>query len=562
MVFNRFKDLSLFVKIATISVATSFLLVSIVAFFIVPTIEQDILKERKNSLENVINLSHSLIKDYHDKALSGILSKEVAMERALENIKALRYGDDHKEYLFVLTAKSCKMLMHPIESSLDSKDMSQKKDVKGKRLFAEMTDLVQARKMGFVDYYWSKPGLKMAVSKLSYVKIFEPWDWVVGSGVYMDDVDAKIMATKIRIYTAIFITILMSLGLTFFIARKVSIPLKQSVAFADKIASGNLTEQLDLCQKDEVGGLADALNMMVKNLHKIFVELSENAGTIASSSTELSAVSEQISTSSGQTAQKSNRVSDASSKMTANMNNVAAVTKQATGNIQAVVCAAEQMSGTINEIANNMARGSKTTARAVEISGQVSLKVGELGRAASQISKITDTITDISEQTNLLALNATIEAARAGQAGKGFAVVAVEIKNLALQTALATKEINTNIFGVQSITKESVSAIESIVKIINEIDEIVATVAAAIEEQSAATREISENIKHAANGLCDVNDNVVQAESMSETITLDIAKVSQSTDEMNVGSTQINTSAVELSRLAETLNVMVRRFTI
>ena len=152
------------------------------------------------------------------------------------------------------------------------------------------------------------------------------------------------------------------------------------------------------------------------------------------------------------------------------------------------------MTSTINEISKNTAKGSETTGRAVDTAKQVTNKVDALGRAAREINKVTETIADISAQTNLLALNATIEAARAGEAGKGFAVVAGEIKALAQQTAQATSEISLKIESVQTTTQESVTAIGSIVEVIDEINSIVSTIASAIEEQSITTQEIASNV--------------------------------------------------------------------
>lgn len=371
-------------------------------------------------------------------------------------------------------------------------------------------------------------------------------------------------ATSVRSRVILFSSVAVILGicLTFFIAKSISRPLLQTIDFAKTVASGDLTKKLEIDQKDEVGILCQAMNDMSANLNKMFSDVNQSVATLTSSATELSAISEQISANSLQTAGKSNSVSDAAGQMNTNMGHVATATEQTTASIQMIVAATEQMSSTINEIANNTAKGSRTTALAVENARQVSGKVDALGRAAAEISKVTDTIADISEQTNLLALNATIEAARAGAAGKGFAVVAGEIKALAEQTAHATREINSKIIGVQSTTQESVEAIGAILTVIQEVDEIVTSVATAIEEQSVSTKEISNSVTQAAVGVQEVNENVIQTTAITGEVTKDIKEVSQATEEMNAGSRQINTSAAELSQLAEKLNSMVSRFTI
>jgi methyl-accepting chemotaxis protein len=186
----------------------------------------------------------------------------------------------------------------------------------------------------------------------------------------------------------------------------------------------------------------------------------------------------------------------------------------------------------------------------------------DLGNAAQAIGKVTETITEISEQTNLLALNATIEAARAGEAGKGFAVVANEIKELARQTAEATLDIRQQIEGIQNSTGTTVLSIEKIGQVISDINEIVATIATAVEEQSVSTREISDNIAQVSTGIQEVNENVAQSSQASQDITREIAEVKQASGEIAGSSSQVRLSADELSSVSEQLNALVGQFKI
>ncbi|MFA5904880.1 MAG: methyl-accepting chemotaxis protein [Desulfobacula sp.] len=345
-----------------------------------------------------------------------------------------------------------------------------------------------------------------------------------------------------------------------FITRMITKPIALANAFAGRVAAGDLTQRIDMDQKDEIGTLVKSLNTMSEKLQQMFKDVTKGVGTLASSSTELSTVSEQIALNSGKTLEKANTVAAAAEEMSANMNSVAAATEEATVNFQMIVSAAEEMTATIQEISKNTAKGSQITQHAVQNAREASGKVEKLGKAAIEITKVTETISDISEQTNLLALNATIEAARAGEAGKGFAVVAGEIKALAQQTALATSEINQTISGVQGMSKEAANAIEVIAGIIKEIDEIVASVATAVEEQSATTREISNNVAQAVNGIQEVNDNMNQMSAVTGEVTQNILEVSRAADETTTGSRQVNESALELSGLAERLNRMVGQF--
>ena len=455
----------------------------------------------------------------------------------------------------------------------DGVNIMDSRDETGTYFVKEAVELALDLKAGETTdyrYQWKDNTAGQVKTKKIKLAYFKQWDWVIGAGSFEHEfIESAILIGQvaqrgnIAFCILIGISILVAIGVWILVARDVMGQLGEDpgeiARIADGIAGGDLTVSFNE-GKNGVTGVYGNMKAMADNLNRMFSDVNQGVGTLNASSTELSAISSQMSTGSEESSLKADNVASAAEEMSGNMDSVAAATEQTTTNLQTIVAAAEEMSVTINEIAQNMARGSRTTTDAVATAEQVSGQVNDLGQAALEISKVTDTISDISAQTNLLALNATIAAARAGEAGRGFAVVAGEIKALALQTAQATQEIGTRIGEVQTSTQASVAAIGSIVDIINEINGIVTSVAGAIEEQSATTREISNNVSQAAAGVQEVSENVNQTSLAARSVTEDVHDVSLTAREINAGSLQVNSRAGELLDLAEQLQAMVSRF--
>ncbi len=479
---------------------------------------------------------------------AGIFATVLKLDILSDKLTEVKLGKTGYPYM---ADKTGMIIAHP------NKDMILKLNLTKTEGLEAISSQLLSGKTGVAEYVYK------GVKKISGFAPIPIASWAIGVTQNKEEFMAASHSIRNMIFIVggifLILTVLTVLWFTKSIMTQLGHDPSEIAKVANSIALGDLTVAFDSKNTKLTGVYADMKNM-TENLSKMFGEISNGVQTLTSSSTELALISEQISKNSEQSSEKSNSVAAASEEMSSNMNSVAAATEETEANLQMIVAASEEMTSTIQEISNNSARGTSITRNAVDQAQEVSKKVDILGEAAKDISKVTDTIDDISEQTNLLALNATIEAARAGEAGKGFAVVAGEIKALAQQTAEATQEINEKIVSVQDTTSESVKAIDTIVNVINEINDIVNTVAAAIEEQSATTQEISNNVSQAAMGVKEVNKNVNQASVVTSDVAKDINEVSNAVDEVNSGSQQVNSSASGLAELAETLKEMVGRF--
>ncbi len=365
-----------------------------------------------------------------------------------------------------------------------------------------------------------------------------------------------------KIIGVILIASVLGILVNFFIAKNVSDSIQRLNEMVKDLADGEgeLNKRIQVSSEDETGELARWINLFVEKLQMMLKEISADADSLKSASSDLTDISGQMSHGAQNASEKSNSVASAAEDMSSNMNSVAAASEEASANVSLVASSTEEMAVTVKEIAKSSEKARIITNDAVAKASGATSNINRLGDAADQISRFTEVITEISEQTNLLALNATIEAARAGEAGKGFAVVANEIKELARQTAQATSEIKSKIEGIQNSSTQTIDEITIISQVINEVDEIVSTIAAAVEEQAVSTEEIAGNVSQASLGINDVNENVAHSSSSSAKISEEIADVNQAARMLVGSSDKVSESAGALSSLAEKLHQNIGRF--
>jgi methyl-accepting chemotaxis protein len=358
-------------------------------------------------------------------------------------------------------------------------------------------------------------------------------------GETLADYQAQLDAGNSSLAWTMVLTTLCAIGFGIFVAvylsRAISKATGAALGNAEAIADGDLTSaDIVIASRDELGDLAKALNRMQNKLREVIESISRNAQQVAAASEEFSATSQQISANSEETSAQANVVSVATDEVNRNLQTVAAST--------------EEMSASISEIAKNAGEAARVAGEAMRAASQTDATVTKLGESSAEIGQVIKVITSIAQQTNLLALNATIEAARAGEAGKGFAVVANEVKGLAKQTAKATEDISLRIAAIQADAKSAVDAIKSISTIIGQVNDISATIATAVEEQSATTSEMSRNVSEAAKGSGQVSKN--------------IGGVAQAAQSTSASATDSQKAAKDLALMSTELRTLVGQFRI
>ena len=475
-------------------------------------------QQRQEELRHLAEVALSIAREEQAAAARDHTPEDAARVKAANRIGGLRYGNG--EYFWINDLKPV-MVMHPIKPELNGKDLSEMKDPNGKRLFVEFAETVKSHGAGFVEYQWPKPGKDTPQPKLSFVTGFEPWGWVIGTGVYIDDLQAQIWESARNVAIAA-VTILLLIGaITLLLARQTSKALVAMTGALTRLGEGDFDVDLPGLQRgDELGDMSRSIDQFrIKAAERALDEsrqeeqrrevaeaaksraLREMAENVENAT---NAAVADVASGTDRMAKNASLMTDTALTLETNSSGVAAAAEQALANAQTVARASSQLAASISRISAQVGASRALTLDAVTATSNAQTTISKLSDAAAKVGTVTNLISEIASQTNLLALNATIEAARAGVAGRGFAVVASEVKSLAEQTAKATSEIAQQIAEIQQATEASVASITTIGDVIRNVDSVSSEISAAIEEQNTVTTEISRTVEETSHAAREV----------------------------------------------------------
>ena len=511
-----------------------------------------LLEDRVAGLRSMVEVATAAADRIRARETSGVLTREQALAEFRTWLDAARYDSGWGD-LFAYGMDGM-AIYTPDPSQIGTNRLDVLSN--GVAIVRNLRDGLAAHGGNYINEFdYIKPGQTEYVPKLAYVALYSPWNVMVGTDVYLDEMDAQYAGVKWTTAGLYLLVILVVGGGAFLIVGDIAEPLRSVNQAMRGLADGDLSETaIDATRRDEVGDMARAVHVFRRNtiaMNELRQEQenqkhraeSDKKALMGSLADELErgvrASLETMSAAAVEMRTTSKGMSDTAGQASTQATTVAAAAEQASANVQTVAAATEQLSSSVAEIGRQVSHSTRITGEAVEEANRTNATIQGLSAAAAKIGDVVRLISGIASQTNLLALNATIEAARAGDAGKGFAVVATEVKSLANQTNKATEEIAAQVSAMQGATDDAVAAIRHIGTTIEGISGIAVTIASAVQQQGAATQEIARNIQQAAQGTGLVSST--------------ISGVNQAANDTGAAADQVLASAARLSAEGESL---------
>ncbi|MEH6389161.1 MAG: methyl-accepting chemotaxis protein [Pseudomonas profundi] len=514
------------------------------------SIKEELRQAEITKATHLVDTAHDLLAHYHGKQLRGELSEQAARKEAIEALRGLRYAG--QEYFWVNDLNNV-MIMHPMAPQTEGIDLTSMVSPNGEpNVIVEMTNKVRDQGSAYHEYTWVRPGgvpgEDKGLGKIAAFKHFKPWDYMVGTGVFVADMEARFISKMKQLLTLVLIITALMAGILYVIGRSIAKPLDQVVRAMRDVASGeaDLTRRLEEDARDEIGMIARHFNAFTANLRDIVTQLGDN-------SRQLSSAGQQLDRISGSSLDGMTRQSERMELMATAINEITYGVHDIAQNASS---AAQEVESASEGASNGQLQVNKTIEQIDHLSESVATAVQHmqtLSNDAREITAVLDVIRNIAEQTNLLALNAAIEAARAGESGRGFAVVADEVRNLAQRTQKSTEEINNMISRLQNNTQTVVEVINSSsrysalsVEQVNHAGEALAQISRSMEQMVALNASIASATTQQSTVVEEVNRNVIEAATLAR----------EATD----GASETAQASQHLADIGQRIDLLVGRF--
>jgi methyl-accepting chemotaxis protein len=482
--------------------------------------QREMLDARLDQVRSIVDAARNMAIGLQKQVEAGQLTREAALAEFGRRANTMTY-DNGAGYLFGTTYDGITVLSpDPRQIGTNRMDLV----VNGRMLSRELLDGVKTKGEVVLTYEYVRPGEEKPVRKISYATAIPGWNMMLGSGAYLDDLDAKLKPVIWALGLATLVIALISGGIAWLIGRSISQPLGRLGARMRGLADGALDADIPGIERgDEVGAMAATVQIFkdnalrIRGLESIEAETQQRVAAERRAAMDniandfersVKGIVSSVATAAAGMQTTAQSMTATASDASARAATVGAASDSASNNVGTVAAAAEELSSSVAEISRQVTQSSRIAAQAVGDAGRTNATVQVLSTGAEKIGEVVKLIHSIAAQTNLLALNATIEAARAGESGRGFAVVASEVKALANQTAKATEEIATQVAAMQSSTSEAVLSIGGITETIARMSEITTSIATSVEQQGEATREIARNIQSAAAGSSEISAHI------------------------------------------------------
>ena len=441
--------------------------------WLLTTQTDEAMQARMNSTRQLVEVARGIVAFAQAGEATGAMNRDQAQKMAIRQLEKLRY--DEKEYFWINDMQP-RMVMHPIKADLNGKELGEMKDPNGLALFNAMVAVVRKDGKGFVAYQWPKPGSDKPVDKISYVQGFEPWGWIIGSGVYTDDLRHATL-TRLAWAGGVFaIALLIASYLFLSFYRVMDGGLKETRRHLRAMTDGDLTTSPNPWGADEAAQLMFDLRAMQESLRNIVTSVRGSSESIVNASTEIASASMDLS----------------------------ARTEQTAANLEKSASSMEEISSTVKNTAENVQQAaqlasdnSQAAARGGAVIAEVVSTMQDINESSKRIADIIGVIDSIAFQTNILALNAAVEAARAGEQGRGFAVVATEVRSLAQRSAQAAKEIktliSTSVEKVESgskVVKGAGDTMQELLANARRMNDLLSAISTAASEQSTGVSQV------------------------------------------------------------------------